>query len=431
MESGPFLLDISLPSLDSLDPATIVRTLGSSLDQLRSQCRAAFSTAIQSLLASGSIKRFSDVSSREVWDHSSEFPEAPSEARPALSMVDLTRDGDFEVDFVGYELVFPNDGPLTPPAELGAYRDPPPFISVNPPWRLELYRASVRKLKTQQNLVFKASVRLCLPLFGRSALPDPQECPHHFRVVEIGDWQWRLLWECRYCGYVCHCACFRRAIERDPFPKHMSGLWPSYLEVCSDQVPFLERACELCRGLPSTHRFCNPNYAASVFEARYGAYVRKLMIERAGDEGTAPDQRSVENELRGQLGFPAFGKPGFLESELYRIVRAVFPDDEVIRHARPDWLDGLELDIYVPSRRLAIEYQGEQHFVPLKPWGGEKAFLLTQERDQRKRRLLEEHGVALTTFSRSDSIDLDSVSVRLLSLLRTNASDRANGSATK
>lgn len=155
-----------------------------------------------------------------------------------------------------------------------------------------------------------------------------------------------------------------------------------------------------------------------MFDARYGAYIRKRMVELADFREGAITQIDVENELRRELGFPPFGRPGFFEVELFRIVRAIFQKDEVIHRSRPDWLQGLELDIYVPSRRLAIEYQGKQHFRPTGHWGGEEAFFRTQERDRRKQRLLSEKRITLCTFSEVDAIELDEVRKKIAADLK-------------
>lgn len=47
------------------------------------------------------------------------------------------------------------------------------------------------------------------------------------------------------------------------------------------------------------------------------------------------------------------------------------------------------------SERLAIEYQGQQHFDPVDLFGGDEALAKTQARDSRKRALLSAEGVRL------------------------------------
>ena len=43
--------------------------------------------------------------------------------------------------------------------------------------------------------------------------------------------------------------------------------------------------------------------------------------------------------------------------------------------------DMLPFDFYLPSYNIIIEYDGEHHFKPVKGWGGEEKFNLTQQND--------------------------------------------------
>jgi len=62
------------------------------------------------------------------------------------------------------------------------------------------------------------------------------------------------------------------------------------------------------------------------------------------------------------------------------------------------------IDIFIPSIKVAIEYQGEQHFEPIKFYGGEKAYAETIKRDQEKYKLCTENGIKLFYFSNSKNI---------------------------
>ena len=59
----------------------------------------------------------------------------------------------------------------------------------------------------------------------------------------------------------------------------------------------------------------------------------------------------------------------------------------------------MQLDFYLPTKKIAIECQGEQHFKPIEYWGGEKSFKLSQNRDETKRKLCEEHGIRVLYYS--------------------------------
>jgi len=59
----------------------------------------------------------------------------------------------------------------------------------------------------------------------------------------------------------------------------------------------------------------------------------------------------------------------------------------------PTFLAGLRYDVYIPELRLAVEYQGEQHFRPIEAFGGKEGFLRTVERDRLKAQLSKINGV--------------------------------------
>lgn len=104
------------------------------------------------------------------------------------------------------------------------------------------------------------------------------------------------------------------------------------------------------------------------------------------------------------------------ENALYLIVRDLYPDIEILRHIRPDFLEHLELDIYIPSLKIAFEYQGQQHFNPVAHWGGKEALRKTQERDSRKKKLCRENYIELIIFTYEQEITEELVIETLLDI---------------
>ena len=107
----------------------------------------------------------------------------------------------------------------------------------------------------------------------------------------------------------------------------------------------------------------------------------------------APQMVAAENAFRRTRGIPETGRGWVLEVALYDLVRARCPD--AVHQWRPPFLGLQSVDIYVPSERLAIEYQGQQHFDAVELFGGEEGLAATQARDSRKRALLAAEGVRL------------------------------------
>jgi hypothetical protein len=112
----------------------------------------------------------------------------------------------------------------------------------------------------------------------------------------------------------------------------------------------------------------------------------------------------IENIVRQEFGFRNVGEGWVSETILYQIVTRLLAKYEILRHHRPDWLKGLELDIFVPSLNLAFEYQGQQHFHPIPVWGGSEGLQDLQERDKRKARLCAGYGVDLVAIDYTEPL---------------------------
>ncbi len=76
-------------------------------------------------------------------------------------------------------------------------------------------------------------------------------------------------------------------------------------------------------------------------------------------------------------------------------------DDEPHEDYRPDWLFGMELDLYYPALNLGVEFQGDQHFIPVY---GSMACIEQRHRDRKKKAICISRGVR---FMRVEAIDLE------------------------
>ena len=76
--------------------------------------------------------------------------------------------------------------------------------------------------------------------------------------------------------------------------------------------------------------------------------------------------------------------------------------DEIIKQKKFKWLkykNIMSLDFYIPSKKLGIEYQGQQHFKDVQLYGGEDGFKTQLDRDLKKIELCENHGIKLLHFT--------------------------------
>ena len=416
------VLQPQMPALPFDNHVNLFNLVSKEITNLGRQARKAFGSCFQDLSKAGAIKRFQDLSTK----YSSRQPFCQIQ-RPGLyylindldqlELEDLAYEGFVQCTFVYFEIVIPKTGPFASPKPVTKYTDSSPFLNLPDPWNLLISLWSFQTQKTQDKLRFGGTLRLEFPLVDSVEHPNLETCEHDFLLRSSGTCEWRLVWECKLCGYMCRCSCFEKAIRNRPFSAREMGRYREEWSIPVNQLPFEENACEVCRGVPSTHEYCHEMYARSLFERRYGAYVEKRLAERGIDFSEKEEyeaiKREVTNQVREELGFRRIGEGFVNETELFRIVEAIFPDDEVIHHYRDQWLQGLELDIYVPDRRLGIEYHGIQHFQPIPGWGGEKALEEGKKRDAKKIRLCEDNDVVLVGFTYEEDLSLAMVKNRI------------------
>lgn len=343
--------------------------------------------------------------------------------------------GDFKSDILvnlyGFEIAVHHESQVRPILVTGYNK----IISVNPPWRIEILKIQVKELKTQTNIRMNFALFLSLSDYEISP-PEHDNCNHDFKLFFNGIWNWCLVWECIYCGLICHCKCFERVTNAVKDGKiitkrvrEFNGSQREFVRVARvnragqirsieaekgvkvrdlgidlDNLPFYENTCEVCRNVPSNHKYCHKMYARSEFEIRYGAYIKKKFYELKLDENLNSNsdeelERIANNITREELGFKKIGQRFVTETELYRIIKSIFPDKKVKHHYRPSWLEGQELDIFIPELKLAVEYDGIQHFKPINAWGGEEGLRKTQHRDKIKETKCIKENITLIRFS--------------------------------
>lgn len=124
---------------------------------------------------------------------------------------------------------------------------------------------------------------------------------------------------------------------------------------------------------------------------------------------------AIENSFRVRLGFKKVGESWASETLLYYIVKGLFPNTEIIFHYRAKWLEWLELDIYLPEKKIAFEYQGIQHFQPIEHWGGEQQLLKQQKNDEKKYKLCIEHDIKLIYVNYNEPLTEANIKAKLAS----------------
>lgn len=90
------------------------------------------------------------------------------------------------------------------------------------------------------------------------------------------------------------------------------------------------------------------------------------------------------------------------EYSLYLLVSEQYPD--TIYQFKDSWLNLQSLDIYIPSLKIGIEYQGIQHFKAIEYFGGEEGFNELQQRDKLKKELCKKNKIKLIEWLYTEPI---------------------------
>lgn len=96
-----------------------------------------------------------------------------------------------------------------------------------------------------------------------------------------------------------------------------------------------------------------------------------------------------------------FGCPICKSSHLERDIRKLLNENNIVfeEQKRFDWLGLQSLDFFIPSKNIAIECQGKQHFKPLKFFGGINGYTAQKERDIRKEKLCTDNHINVLYYA--------------------------------
>ncbi len=111
---------------------------------------------------------------------------------------------------------------------------------------------------------------------------------------------------------------------------------------------------------------------------------------------------------------------------LYFMVKFVFPD--AVFQYRDECLNDFSLDIYIPSKQFAIEYQGVGHYQSISVFGGDEGFHETQKRDNEKEKLCKKNGIILCLWNYEITINDYNVITRLAAYLHMDFFELRNAS---
>jgi len=125
-------------------------------------------------------------------------------------------------------------------------------------------------------------------------------------------------------------------------------------------------------------------------ETRFSlANARELRVRGCGNHDPLPWvqsllTRDINEECRVREGIPLEGEGWVNQGTMVALLRRLFAPHEVLTEASPKGLGAQRFDAFIPDLRLAVEYQGEQHYLPIRHWGGEEGLLKRKAADSLK-----------------------------------------------
>lgn len=268
-----------------------------------------------------------------------------------------------------------------------------------------VFRLKVKKLKRQINHTITINhIRL-----GTDFIQAIQNALSHATLLQplianfgpevVSWWHRAVTFDHMLTGERFLCSCSMPYHNDAIMRPHFEHIGIGDLRKCLVGFKYSENLCHLCISRKASD---DERYGASI-ETNYNAYVAQVMFDLGVDERTA------RAEIMHVLGLSRWKR----ESALYGLIREIFPDNLVLREASPDWLGRMRIDIYLPELGLAIEHQGEQHYKPLPVFGGEEAHHRVVMRDELKRRMCLENGVAVIDFKYDAALTKTAVKHRL------------------
>lgn len=249
--------------------------------------------------------------------------------------------------------------------------------------------------------------------FKNPTIVKNSDCKHEYLQLQ-NHWETFRKYECIDCHKVFMCSCDKEIAEQTR-PYQIKGTW-------------LEGICPRCRGLDDTSPITSGKLMyGSAFYAQHWREINierlKIEIEMSKRDDSNVSENSfklmheksheAENRVRARYGVPPVGEVWISETVLFKNLKDIFSDYEVIHHARPDWLGRQHLDVYIPEKGIAFEYQGVQHKKPIEYFGGKEGLEKRKELDVQKENLCKENNVTLIYIYDGEDYSVDNMKKRL------------------
>lgn len=110
------------------------------------------------------------------------------------------------------------------------------------------------------------------------------------------------------------------------------------------------------------------------------------------------------------------------QTKIYEFLKESFPKYHWIWEYNDKWLNKQRIDICCEAAKLAVEYNGPQHYMPLDNYGGKSEFYKTRKRDCNKQNLCKQNGFYLYII-KYDDVDYDRIRKDINNILNCNKNE--------
>lgn len=284
---------------------------------------------------------------------------------------------------------------------------------------IEINRSLKEKYTKSKKSISKRShinlwyLKISEPFKNPAIVNNNSDCKHEYLQLQ-NHWEPFRKYECINCHKVFMCSCDKGiAVQTSQY--QIKGTW-------------LDSICPKCRGLDDTSPVSSgKRMYGSAFYAQHWReiYIErlKIAIEMSKRDGTNASGNSfkliqgksykAENRVRARYGVLPVGEVWISETVLFKNLKNIFSDYEVIHHAKPDWLGQQHLDVYIPEKEIAFEYQGVQHKKPIEYFGGKEGLEKRKKLDLQKENLCKENNVTLIYIYDNEDYSADNLKKRL------------------
>lgn len=275
------------------------------------------------------------------------------------------------------------------------------FDPVHPNWSRPVFEYKYTKMKTKEKHeiwfrdfgAYSCNSSIIKKL---SELTEHCPCNPRYFLMRFISYSSFLCYVCPICGKKYFCDCFLPLKQNW---RENRKWWLKRYPDLDENTEYRHGICHVCRSDVPPPVFGHKMYI-SFFMQKYAPWVFKEAYIQHGISGMkylkSRELRDAENHVRKQLGVYKIGEKWISETALYYLIRTLCADSyDVIHHARPAFLNGMEYDVYIPELKLAFEYDGVQHHRAVDFFGGEGSYSKTKERDQAKNDISEKHKIKL------------------------------------